>query len=53
MCQQQEVMCQQQEVMCQQQEVMCQQQEFHAAVILKLRRLYGYEAVNNFSEVVI
>ena len=35
------------------QEVMCRQQEFHAAVILKLRRLYRYEAVPYSSEAVI
>ena len=27
--------------------------DFHEAVILKLRRLYGYEAAYNFSEAVI
>ena len=27
--------------------------DIHEAVILKLRRLYGYEAVSNFSEAVI
>ena len=27
--------------------------DIHEAVILKLRRLYGYEAVSNFSEAAI
>ena len=27
--------------------------DIHEAVILKLRRLYGYEAISNFSEAVI